>query len=1164
MDKDDKKKSKIALQEEEILKFWLVNKIFKKSLTKSNPQGDFVMYDGPPFATGDPHYGHILPTSLKDLIPRFKTMKGYRVARRWGWDCHGLPIENITEKEIGLESKRDIIEYGLDKFNRQASVSVLRCAGVWQELIPRMGRWVDMEDDYRTMDTEYTETIWWIFKRLFDQGLIYEGFKSLHLCPRCETTLSNFEVNQGYADIEDISVIVKIPLVGEKDSYLLIWTTTPWTLPANVAVAINPEFIYCRVEHQGQFYIVAKNLIEKVFGKKVKIIEEMSGNNLVGKEYQPIFSYYQRQDMDNGDKAWKIYPANFVSLEEGTGLVHIAPAFGEDDLELARKFSLPLIQHIGQNGRFLSQMGDLAGLVVKTKNDSKSIDEKICSLLEEKDLLFKRENIIHSYPHCWRCDTPLLNYGTNSWFVKVTDFKDKLLKNNSQINWVPAHIKEGRFGKWLENTRDWAISRSRFWGASIPVWVCDSCQGKKVFGSITELEEALPLANNQYWVMRHGQAESNVKNILSSALDNQHDLSELGRQQVKDKIAELKKLDIDLIIYSPLLRTKNTASLVANLLGLKDDKLIADERLREIEFGQFELKSVDDYINHFSGNLDRFERAPVGGENLKDVLQRVSDVLFEVEEKYKNKKILFVTHETPAWLLLSAGAGFSIRQMINIKNHHQDFIDTADYRPLKLSTLPRNEFGEIDLHRPFIDQAQLDCSCGGKLKRIEDVFDCWFESGAMPYGQRHYPFKTEEDFQPDKGIGLPADFIAEGLDQTRGWFYSLLVISTALFDRPAYKNVIVNGIVLAEDGQKMSKRLKNYPDISDIVNDYGADALRIYLLSSPVVRGEDFSFSTKGLMEVSRRIISRLDNILIFYETYADKDVQAEFKDDNILDHWMKARLDCLTLEIEKLLEAYEIDKATKLLDGLVDDFSTWYLRRSRSRFKDEDIKERKNASAALKKALHHSATILAPFAPFMAERIYQQIRSNDEPESIHLTSWPEIESFDKEILENMEIARKICSLALEKRSQLGLKVRQPLKTLFIGDEKISKQEELKQIISQEINVNEITFVADKEDSYLELDSNLTPELLLAGQLREFIRQVQNLRKKNGFSPNDKADLKIYCNSDFGKFLEKSIDDLKRQASLRDISIQSFTDSPHEVEKIIIDDKKVAINLKKV
>lgn len=1164
MNKDNNKKSDIALREEEILKFWSNNKIFEKSLDKPSPQGDFVMYDGPPFATGDPHYGHILPTSLKDLIPRFKTMKGYRVARRWGWDCHGLPVENIIEKEIGLKSKKDIVEYGLDKFNRRASASVLRCAGVWEDLIPRMGRWVDMENDYRTMDTEYTETIWWIFKSLYDKGLIYEGFKSLHLCPRCETTLSNFEVNQGYKDVEDISVVVKFPLKEDKNTHLLIWTTTPWTLPANVAIAVNPKFTYSRVEYQGEFYIIAKNLIEKIFDSSIKVIEEITGDKLVGKEYQPAFSYYQNVDLENGDKAWKVYPAEFVSLEEGTGLVHIAPAFGDDDLELAKKLSLPLIQHIGQDGRFLESMGELAGLTVKTKEDPRSVDEKICVLLSEKDLLFKRENITHSYPHCWRCDTPLLNYGSNSWFVKVTDFKDKLIENNSKINWMPEHIKDGRFGKWLENTRDWAVSRSRFWGASIPVWICDCCQEKKVFGSMEELEKSLPPANNQYWVMRHGQAESNVKNILSSSFNGQYDLSEFGKQQVEKTASEIKKLNIDLIIYSPILRTRNTAQLVGNLIGLESENIISNDGLREIEFGEFESKSVNDYINYFSGNLDRFERAPKGGENLKDVLQRVTEVLFEVEKKYRGKKILFITHETPAWLLLSTGAGLSIRQMINIKNHHKDFIDTANWRPLKLSTLPRNEFGEVDLHRPFIDKAHPNCSCGGELKRIEDVFDCWFESGAMPYGQRHYPFKREDDFQPDKGVGLPADFIAEGLDQTRGWFYSLLVISTALFDLPAYKNVVVNGIVLAEDGQKMSKRLKNYPEVSEVVNTYGADALRIYLLSSPVVRGEDFSFSEKGLLEVSRRVISRLDNILSFYDTYADKDIEPEFKEDNMLDYWMEARLESFASQVEELLESYEIDRATKLIDGLVDDFSTWYLRRSRSRFKSEDESERKNASGALRRALLTTATVLAPFAPFVAERLYQKVRPQDGSESIHLASWPKIKSFDENVLDDMDLVRKICSLALEKRSQLGIKVRQPLGTLFLGVEKVFKQKQLIQIISQEINVNEVVLVADKEDDYLELDSELTPELLLAGQLREFIRQVQNLRKKSDLSPTDKANLEIYTENNFGQFLEESIDDLKRQASLNNISIKPLNSKLSTAEELDIGDQKVMVVLEKV
>ncbi|MEK7477747.1 MAG: class I tRNA ligase family protein, partial [Patescibacteria group bacterium] len=490
----DNTKSEIALKEEAILKFWQENQIFEKTLAQTKDGPEFVFYDGPPFATGLPHYGHILAGTIKDVIPRYQTMKGRPVKRRWGWDCHGLPAENLVEAKLKLKSKQEIEDYGVALFNEEARAMVLEYVDDWKKIVPRLGRFVDMENDYRTMDSTYTETVMWIFKTLHDKGLIYEGYKSMQICPRCETTLSNFEVNQGYKDIPDISVTVKFELMDEPKKYVLAWTTTPWTLPGNVALAVNPEIDYVEVsgEVEGNIYVVAGARVKAVFGDNYKILKTFKGSELLGKSYKPAFDYYVNdENIKNRENSWKIYGADFVTTEDGTGVVHIAPAFGEDDMKLGQKENLPFIQPVAMNGRFKPEVTDWAGEQVKPKDDPQKMDIEILKYLAAKEILFAKAKITHSYPHCWRCETPLLNYAASSWFVEVTKFKDELVANNQQINWVPAHIKEGRFGKWLLGARDWAISRSRFWGAPIPVWKCEECQKTRIVGAVADLKDSL-------------------------------------------------------------------------------------------------------------------------------------------------------------------------------------------------------------------------------------------------------------------------------------------------------------------------------------------------------------------------------------------------------------------------------------------------------------------------------------------------------------------------------------------------------------------------------------------------------------------------------------------------------------------------------------------------
>ena len=909
---DIPEKSDAAKREEAILAFWERERIFEKSLAKKSPKGEFVFYDGPPFATGLPHYGHIVASVIKDAVPRYWTMRGYHVPRVWGWDCHGLPIENIVEKELGFKHKKDIKEYGIAKFNERCRESIFTYTHEWELVIQRIGRWVDMKNAYRTMDKSFMESVWWVFKQIYDKGLVYEDYRSMHICPRCETTLSQTEVSEGYKDVKDISVTVKFELVDEPGTFMLAWTTTPWTLPGNVAAAVNPEAVYVKFKWTGEFYLAAKTLLHKFPGE---IIEEFSGKDLVGKSYKPLFDYYTNDTMlKNCENGWKVYAADFVTTDTGTGIVHIAPAFGEDDMALGKKENLPLIQHVGMDGIFRPEVKDFAGMEAKPRSDDDKIrlgtDIAILKYLQEKGAFFAKENVVHSYPHCWRCDTPLLNYATTSWFVSVTKIKEDLLKNAKSINWSPEHIKEGRFGKWLEGARDWSISRQRFWASVIPVWICGKCKKQRVFSSASELEDASG-----------------------------------------------KKVD--------------------------------------------------------------------------------------------------------------------------------------------------------DLHKHIVDEITVPCECGGEMHRIPDVLDTWFDSGSMPYGEKHYPFEKKEQFE----AAFPAQFIAEGLDQTRAWFYYLQVLGGALFNKNAFHNVIVNGLVLGEDGKKMSKRLKNYPDPMEIVEKYGADALRLYLLSSPVVQAENLNFSEDGVDEMAKKNIGRLNNVLSFYRLYEDKTDRADTS-TNILDQWIFARLKELISETTKGYEKYELDKATRPLSAFIDDLSVWYLRRSRDRFK-EDGKEKVEALATLRYVLHTLSLVMAPAMPFLAEEIFQCVRSAGDPESAHLADWPEVVVLtdkNSSLVAGMLWGRAYASMTLQVRQKTGIKVRQPLAKLTINYSLAEPPfwKEMKKLIEEEVNVKDAVLADLGQDGpSVDLDTMLTPELIKEGDERDLARAVAEARKVEGFSPRDKAHAEI-------------------------------------------------------
>ena len=849
----------------EILEFWRSSDIFKKSLDQRRGGREFVFYDGPPFATGLPHYGHLLAGTIKDVVPRYQTMRGNYVERRFGWDCHGLPVENEMEKQLHLSSKRDIEAYGIDKFNEACRSIVLRYTAEWEKVVNRMGRWVDFRNGYRTMDRSFMESIWWVFKTLWDQGLVYEGYKILPYCPRCATPLSNFEANQGYKDVVDPAITLRFRVKDEENAYFLAWTTTPWTLPSNLALTVGPEIDYVKVKDGEDFYYLAESRLGAYYRETPEIVWRGKGSELVGMRYEPLFSYFA----DLADEgAFQVLGGSFVSTEDGTGIVHTAPGFGEDDNAVCKAAGLPEVCPIDEECRFTAEVPDYAGRPVK------SVDKEIIQRLKEEGKLIHRGQIKHSYPHCWRDDGPLIYRAISTWFVKVEAIKDKMIANNRTINWVPSHLRDGRFGKWLENARDWAISRNRYWGTPLPIW--RNAEGEVI--------------------------------VVGSA-------------------AELEKLS-----------------------G------------RKVE----------------------------------------------------------------------------------------------------------------DLHKHFIDKIEIPSPTGkSPLKRVTEVFDCWFESGSMPYAQQHYPFENKQHFEEN----FPADFIAEGLDQTRGWFYTLVVLASALFNKPPFRNVVVNGLVLAENGQKMSKRLRNYPDPMDVIDRCGADALRLFLLGSQVVRAEDLKFSEAGVREVLRGIMIPMWNALSFFVTYANVDgyepapgeVKAPAKPANVLDRWILSSASQMVEEIRAEMDAYNLQKAANRFSRFIDDLTNWYIRRSRRRFwKSSDDADKKEAYATLHYVLLTFAKTAAPFIPFTTEAIYRVLRTAEMPESVHLCDYPEPDaaSRDEYLERQMELTMSAVSSGRFLRTANNLKVRQPLaKAVLAAPDAASRKmlEETAWIVAEELNVKQVEFCDDEE-----------------------------------------------------------------------------------------------------
>lgn len=875
--------------EKEIANLWTARNVIKKNFDMNQDGEYFTFYDGPPTANGKPHIGHILTRVMKDIIPRYKVMKGYKVIRKAGWDTHGLPVELEIEKKLGISGKEQIEEYGVEKFVKECKESVFTYVSMWEKMTEQIGYWVDMENPYVTYHNPYIESVWWALKQMWDKGLLYEGHKVMPYCPRCGTALSSHEVAQGYKDVKDLTAIAKFKVADEENKYILAWTTTPWTLPSNLALCINKAYTYIEAKVNDDILILAKDLAPKVLGEDFETVREFQGAELLGTKYEQLMPFGKVEG-----KAFEVIHGDYVTLSDGTGVVHIAPAYGEDDSLVAKANGITFINLVDKAGKFVEEVTPWAGKFVK------KCDESICKWLEENNKLFKAEKHLHSYPHCWRCDTPLLYYPKESWFVAMTTLRDKLIENNNKINWYPDNIRTGRFGKFLENVIDWGISRDRYWGTPLPIWQCE-CGHKECIGSIEEL---------------------------------------------------------------------------------------------------------------------------------------------------KNKGI----------------------------------------------NVPK----DIELHKPYIDEVHLNCpECGKEMERVKEVIDCWFDSGSMPFAQLHYPFENKELFEQN----YPAQFISEAVDQTRGWFYTLLAISTAVFDRNPFENCIVLGHVLDKKGLKMSKSKGNVVDPFEVLASEGADATRwhFYTASAPWLPTR---FSTDDVSEAGRKFLSTLWNVYSFYVLYADLDKfnpteYADFVSDNVMDKWIMSKLNTLVKDVDDKLNSYDITNAALAIEDFTDELSNWYVRRNRARYWSETLTDDKiGAYVTLYRVLTTLVKVSAPFVPFITEEIYQNLVVNLDPkaeESVHLCLWPEVneKAIDKNLEAEMDLAYKIVKLGRSARNGANIKNRQPLSKMLVSTDSLPVY--YGDIIIDELNIKAVEFGADLSTH---VNFEIKPNLPVLG--RAYGKMIPQIRKEIG------------------------------------------------------------------
>ncbi len=968
-------------QENDILKYWAEHKCYEKSVSERPKNKPYVFYDGPPFATGLPHYGHILSSVIKDVVPRYWTMKGYKVRRRWGWDCHGMPIENIVEKELAISGKRDIEDkMGVEKFNDTCRSKVLTYTHEWKKMVDRIGRWVEFDNAYKTMDPTYMESVWWSLKTIWDKGLIYEGRKVLMYCPRCETPVSKAEIamDNSYKDISEETTTVKFKVKDPKkhnlsgNAYILAWTTTPWTLPGNVALAVGEEIEYavCTLDEGANLYICAKDRLETVFaGQTYQVEKIMLGKDLVGMEYEPLFNIAAVKD--SGKKAWYVTSADFVTTSDGTGVVHTAVIYGEEDYNLGVKIDLPMVPLLDEKGHF----NDAAPEFVRGQYFKKA-EKAIKEDLESRGLMFKKENFVHSYPHCWRCDTQLFYNAISAWFIDIQKIKDRLIELNQKINWFPEHLKNGRFLNILETAPDWNISRNRYWATPLPFWKCE-CGHVECIGSVAELK----------------QQATNFDKVYTT-----------------DKVEEM------------------------------------------------------------------------------------------------------------------------------------------------------------DLHKDKADKIKLKCEkCGGVMSRIPEVIDCWVESASMPFAEFHYPFENVDTFKSR----FPGQYIAEYIAQTRAWFYYMHVMAVLLFDNISYENVVCTGNILNEKGEKLSKSKRNYTDPWIIIEQFGVDTLRYYLMSCPVMKADDVYFKVSEVKEAYNKVINLLWNVVEFYKMYAgEASNKVKAVSASVLDQWILAKVNLLVKEVTTGMDNYDTVRASRPIKDFIDVLSTWYVRRSRDRFKGDDVADKQAAVATLHEVLLTLSKVMAPFMPFIAEKIYQEM--GGKLESVHLELWPEaaIDSADERVLGDMDRVRKIVELGLAARAEKGLKIRQPLEFVHYQAEKLS--EGLEQVIADELNVKEVKHVAEvreidnltiKEDGpvRLGLHTVISAELKKEGLVREIVRTINQMRKNAQLTVNDTVKV-VYETEDelLGEVFAEYGAEISKSVLAKEITAGSVTG-----DAVDLDGRVVKIEVKK-
>jgi len=1120
--------------EERILKLWRERDVFRKTMEKPAPAGDFVFYEGPPGANGRPGIHHLISRAYKDVVLRYRTMRGYRVERKAGWDTHGLPVELEAERKLGVRSKQDIERIGVEEFNATCRSIAWTYVEEWNRFTERSGYWLDLAHPYITYEAGYMESLWWAVRKIHERGLLYEEFRVVPHCPRCVTTLSAHEVALGYDETEDPSVYVRFKIRDPrfKGASFLVWTTTPWTLPANAALAVGNDVDYVEVEVGGERLILARARLG-VLGGEYRVLRECKGTELVGAGYEPLFTFVPFKE-----KAHFVAHADFVSTDEGTGIVHIAPMYGADDFELGKSLGFPREHLVNERGEFVPAVTPWSGTFIK------SADPLIIADLESRGALFRAEKVRHTYPFCWRCRTPLLYYAKPSWFFRTSAVAEAMAKANAKINWEPKHLRDGRFGEWLKSNKDWAVSRERYWATPLPVWRCASGH-ESVVGSFEELEKRRATPPATILLVRHGEATNNVEGKLFSA--NGADaaaLTEKGKRQVAALARKLGKRDIAAIYSSPVRRTRETAESIARAIGRT---VSVDDRIRELEFGVMSGTDERAYHAFYVSRTERWTRAPEGGETWAQLRSRMMSFAREIDRTHPGETVVVVTHGDPLYIL-----DLALHRVPVDRQEGYRYPSFASATEVTVPNLPWDADGVLDPHRPYIDAVRIACAeCGEPMRRIPDVMDVWFDSGAMPFAQWHYPFEGKARF--GRGGSYQADYISEAIDQTRGWFYTLVAVNALLgHAKPPMKNVICMNHILDAKGQKMSKSKGNVVEPFDMFSRYGADALRLFFFT--VNQPGDYKrFDEKEIEGVIKKVFLILWNVLEFYKQHM-RDRAVSATTPHVLDRWLAARRELLVARVTEHLESYRPTDAGRAIAEFVNELSTWYLRRSRDRF-------RAGASVEpLRDALRTVVLLMAPMTPFLSEALYAE--TNGSKESVHLEEWPAAGAKpDLALVGAMEKVREIVMVGHALRDEAGIKLRQPLATVEVDRAGLTELDELLPLLSEELNVKEVIAVDHIEERAgwivkssggvsVALRTEISEALRREGWMRELQRQVNDLRKEARLTPSDRITLFLETpDIEFKSFLTTEKEHLARASRASHVNFErGETDFARDLE----------------